>query len=89
MRDRRYVEDLTLEELEQELYVRRREERQARLRRMGKVRGATTVVADEGQLAPVLSGVRLSGPEPQPKTRFQVWRERVLMVIEGAALVGH
>jgi sortase A len=35
MRDRRYVEDLTLEELEQALMIRRREERIARLRRVG------------------------------------------------------
>lgn len=35
MRDRRYVEDLTLEELEQVLLIRRREERIARLRRVG------------------------------------------------------
>lgn len=35
MRDRRYVQDLTTKELEQVLLIRRREERMARMRRMG------------------------------------------------------
>jgi sortase A len=86
MRDRRYVEDLTLEELEQELYVRRREERLARVRRFGKTRNPTSAVIDDG--GPVR--VRLDpGPEVAvPKTRFQLWRERILAAIEGAALLG-
>jgi len=89
MRDRRYVEDLSLDELEQVLYVRRREERLARLRRI-KVRGSsTTVVSDEGALAPALPRMLVEEAAPAlPKTRLQVWRERILMGIEGAALIG-
>ena len=89
MRDRRTVEDLTLDELEQVLYVRRREERLARLRRMGKTRRSNTaVVADEGALAPAIPSALLEEAAPPPKTRLQVWRERILMGIEGAALIG-
>ena len=89
MRDRRYVEDLSLDELEQVLYVRRREERLARLRRMGKSRRSTTaVVADEGVLAPPGRVAFMAEAAPPPKTRLQIWRERILMGIEGAALIG-
>ena len=89
MRDRRAVEELTLDELEQVLYVRRREERLARLHRMDKTRrSATVVVADEGAPAPALSTRFARETEPPPKTRLQVWRERILMVIEVAALIG-
>ena len=51
MRDRRYVEDLSLEELEQELYVRRREERLARLRRIGPARHSSEPILVEEGLA--------------------------------------
>ncbi len=89
MRDRRYVEDLTLDELEEVLYVRRREERRVRLRRMGKASpAARTVVADEGRLAPAIPDFVGPESEPLPKTPLQVWRERILMGIEGAALIG-
>ena len=89
MRDRRYVEDLTLDEIEQVLYVRRREERQDRLRRIGKAqRLPAAVVTDEGSLAPALPGALASTAQPRPKTRLQVWRERILIGIEGAALIG-
>ena len=89
MRDRRYVEDLTLEELEEVLYVRRREERRARLRRMGKAQpAARAIVSDEGRSAPAIPGFLGQEPEPAPKTPLQVWRERILLGIEGAALIG-
>jgi sortase A len=90
MRDRRNVEDLTLDELEQVLYVRRREERLARLRRMDKTRPSrTAVVADEGALAPAIPNAFAQEiASSRPKSRLQVWRERILMGIEGAALLG-
>ena len=90
MRDRRYVEDLTLDELEEVLYVRRREERLVRMRRMGKAkRGATVVVSDEGMPAPALPRTLAQGSAPPAqKTRLQIWRERILMGIEGAAVIG-
>ena len=69
MRDRRYVEDLTLDELEQVLYVRRREERQARLRRMGKTQpAARAVVSDEGSLAPAIPAAFAQEICPRPRS---------------------
>lgn len=88
MRDRRHVEDLTLEELEHVLYVRRREERLARLRRMGKAQRSVTVVAEEGVPAPAFPSESWTPPMPAHKTRLQIWRERILMGIEVAALIG-
>jgi len=90
MRDRRYVEDLTLEELEQVLYVRRREERLARMRRLrGSQRSSVPVVADEDAPAPAIIPAALAQePEIPAKSRLQVWRERILTAIEGAALIG-
>jgi sortase A len=103
MRDHRYVQDLTIEELEQELLIRRREERLARLRRMGASGrlGRTVIVQDEldapAQAEPFRPGVggnwaadQIDGsPETSPaKNGFQVWRDRILLAIEGAALVG-
>jgi sortase A len=88
MRDRRYVEDLTLEELEEVLYVRRREERLSRLRRLGRSqRSSTPVVVDEGALAPAIPTALVEEAAPA-KSGVQVWRERILMAIEGAALIG-
>jgi sortase A len=100
MRDRRYVEDLSTEELEEVLLIRRREERLARLRRMGAADRAAVppVIEDADPLFPreagdgrrptyaaVLPGV---GSETKPIGRRQTWRERILIGIEGAALIG-
>jgi sortase A len=100
MRDRRYVEDLSIEELEQVLLIRRREERLARLRRMGAAKQATQVLVVK-ELDPFLPDetsnaqhpddtdhLLAAGGEPADKTRRQVWRERILMGIETAALIG-
>ena len=99
MRDRRYVEDLSIKELEQVLLIRRREERLARLRRMGAARRAGhTLVVDE--LNPPsqaetrskrwddAQGASTTFPEPAQKGERQTWRERILIGIEGAALIG-
>jgi len=90
MRDRRFVEDLTLEELEQVLYVRRREERLERMRRLrGSQRSSGPVVVDEDALAPAVIPAALAQEPVLPaKSRLQVWRERILAAIEGAALIG-
>jgi sortase A len=102
MRDRRRVEELSTEELEHILLIRRREERLARLRRMGAVRQAeTTLVIEDIDLFPgEADGERWSaqnllteGPATNPKgmgtkAGRQTWRERILMGIEGAALIG-
>jgi sortase A len=98
MHDRRYLEDLSIEELEQELLTRRREQRLARMRRIG--------LADEHHAAAL---AHLSPTTPHPpnsarvlddsladlaasasneKTPFQIWRERILLGIEIAALLG-
>jgi sortase A len=110
MRDRRYVEDLSTEELEQALLVRRREERLARLRRMGAGRasagragagraGAGTLVIEEEGLLNASSGTISGGDgrafvpaadslHQKDKEPLEVWRERILLAIEGLALVG-
>jgi sortase A len=97
MRDRRYVEDLTTEELQQLLLVRRREERIARMRRVGAARGAqdraTTVDLDihvpgSVTLGSAVDNQAIQGGDPAPKSAFQVWRERILLGIEIAALLG-
>ncbi len=98
MRDRRYVEDLSIEELEQVLLIRRREERLARLRRMGAARHTSrTVVVDDvdprylGETSSdrqhYAQDAYVAAAEPAQKTQGKTWRERILMGIEGAALL--
>jgi sortase A len=103
MRDRRYVEDLSIEELEQVLLIRRREERLARLTRLGargigaarNAAGAFAVddiasrTPDEPGSARWDRSQDASPVYPEPSTRTQQpkWRERILMGIEGAALL--
>ena len=100
MRDRRYLEDLTTEELERELVIRRREERLARLRRVVPAgRTSHTILVPEPDApvrlpdAPlaayaVVEGAAQDTADAGAKTPFQIWRERVLLGIEIAALVG-
>jgi sortase A len=92
MRDRRYVEELSTEELEEVLLIRRREERLARLRRIGAARESadTLVIEDEGLLgAPSGAISREAGmPRQNAEGPLGVWRERILLAIEGVALVG-
>jgi sortase A len=97
MRDRRYLEDLTTEELEQALLIRRREERLARLRHVGAVSEASSaaIVAELDAYIPGLTGTGLPADPsrdrdsaPPAKSPFQIWRERILLSIEIAALVG-
>ncbi|MBN1580536.1 MAG: class D sortase [Anaerolineae bacterium] len=61
MRDRRYVQDLTNEELEEVLLIRRREERMARMRRMGIAASLEKrIVVDE--IRPTTDPAALPGP---------------------------
>ena len=101
MRDRRYVQDLTIEELETELLIRRREERLARLRRMKSTgRAAKSVVVEDSWLdtAPGVSqGLQVAAaseqsaavaPDAPLKSTLKRWQDRVLLGVEIAALVG-
>ena len=104
MRDRRYVQDLTIEELEQVLLIRRREERMARLQRMGTARPSA-----KGVLVEDLERSPLSSPVPAPaagawgsveveepraggtrraRGTVKPWPDRILLGIEIVALVG-
>jgi len=106
IRDRRYVEDLSTEELEEVLLTRRRDERLARARRLG-TRGRldkAVIVADADQIDPSLQyepasvgdtddwgSVQVAGPDPRAnghRAGARSWRDRILLAIESAALVG-
>lgn len=102
MRDRRYLEDLSIEELEQELLIRRREQRLARMRRIGLAdkSHASAALAELPAVAstlPTLAHDIDSPDDASPslprsaqsdKSVFQIWRERILLGIEIAALIG-
>jgi sortase A len=95
MRDHRNMKDLTTDELEQELLIRRREERLARMRRFGLADRTSSAAPapDAERLAPLPAIIPTGSMSAQPssvdaKTPFQIWRERVLLGIEIAALVG-
>ncbi|MBN1934233.1 MAG: class D sortase [Anaerolineae bacterium] len=93
MGDRRYVDELTIEELEEILLIRRREERLARLRRIGIATAPdeSVIVHQEGTAA-IQTVVRV----PKSERRAQVfktkspssWRDRLLLGVEVVALVG-
>jgi sortase A len=84
MRDRRYVQDLTTDELEQELVIRRREERLERVRRVGALRAIDTVLLPD----PAYEGGPPPADRPVHKSGLAIWRERVLLTIEFGALIG-
>jgi len=88
MRDRRYVEDLTTDELEQELIIRRREERLARVRRVGALRAVDAMFLPEPTTLYDPSLQATGGRTHVLKAGFALWRERVLLTIEFAALLG-
>jgi sortase A len=88
MRDRRYVKDLTTDELEQELIIRRREERLERVRRVGALRAVDTVLLPDPAIA-YDAGLPATGERAVArKSGFALWRERVLLTIEFTALIG-
>ncbi len=97
MKDRRSVDELTIEELEEILRVRRREERLKRLREKGVARAP---LAEEGTPhpltppRPVRAGVQYSAVIESPRKRSRrairwgwVW-DRFLLLIEVLSLLG-
>jgi sortase A len=106
IRDRRYVEDLSTEELEELLLTRRRDEHLARARRLA-TRGRldkAVIVANADQADPALQSrpesladtddwgsVQIAEPHPRANGHrggTRSWRDRILLVIESAALIG-
>ncbi len=92
MGDRRYVDELTTEELEEILLIRRHEERLARLRRIGISTSPEPPPIRPGGGTAVQTVVR--APEsgrwtttPEVKSPGG-WRDRLLLGIEIAALIG-
>ncbi|MFN2133808.1 MAG: sortase [Anaerolineae bacterium] len=87
MRDRRCIGDLTTDELEHELLLRRHEERLERVRRVGALKAVDAALLPEVAMAyePSLQGLGERAAAPSP---FAAWRERILLAIEVAALVG-
>ena len=100
MRDRRCVEELTVQELEEVLAIRRREERLERVRRIGVTRrqGSTVVIheIDEVPASAVLGQGHAGSDLPSlaipqfglDRGRTETWRERILLGIEVAAVLG-
>jgi len=88
MRDRRYVQDLTTDELEQELIIRRREERLERVRRVGALRAVDTMLVPDPGTPYESSFPATAGRAAGLPSGFALWRERVLIAIEFAALIG-
>jgi sortase A len=87
MRDRRCIQDLTTDELEEELIIRRREERLERVRRVGALRAVDTALLMDP--APAYdAGLQAAAKRTDIKSGFALWRERVLLTIEFAALIG-
>ncbi|MGH2592805.1 MAG: sortase domain-containing protein, partial [Anaerolineae bacterium] len=83
MSDRRTVDELSIEELEAILAIRRREARHATLNRL---RGEGRVIEIPGSTPPA----RPERParEQPGRSRLKTWRDRLLLVVEIGALVG-
>ncbi len=117
MTDRRTVDDLSVEEIEQVLVMKRRELRCKRLQRLAKAgRAADDPPPPEDDTASVITETRVTGSPSRAASRFwsleyettedvkkeskrskgqagaahrpPTWRDRVLLVLEVAALVG-
>ena len=95
MARRRSPEDLTVDELRQLLMEKRRSERQKRLdyyRRTGRVIQVESVPAptqlDSLQSRAMESDLLLSGEEKRETRRSRIWLDRLLFLIEVAAVVG-
>lgn len=89
MGDRRYVDELTTEELEEILLIRRREERLARLHRFGiDTPPNEPIIVHQGGTVAVQTVVdRPQGERPAARSPSG-WRDRLLFGIEIAALIG-
>jgi sortase A len=105
MRDRRCVEELTVQELEEVLTIRRREERLERMRRIGVTgrQGSTVIIheIDDGPASAALGQGHTGSDLPSltipgfgldqdagSQGRTETWRERILLGIEVAAVLG-
>ncbi|MBL7202097.1 MAG: hypothetical protein ISS56_18305, partial [Anaerolineae bacterium] len=105
MRDRRCVEELTVQELEEVLTIRRREERLERMRRIGVTgrQGSTVIIheIDDGPASTALGQGHTGSDLPSltipgfgldqdagSQGRLETWRERILLGIEVAAVLG-
>lgn len=89
MGDRRYVEELTTQELEEILLVRRREERLTRLRRLGVATPSDEpIVVYQGGTAAIQTVVSSPKVEHPAAKSPPGWRDRLLLAVEIAALVG-
>ena len=79
MPDRRTIDDLSIEEIEQVIATRKREARRAT---MNRLRGEGRVVDVPQSPAPVRE------PPAAPRSPFRVWRDRLLLLVEVGALIG-
>jgi len=79
MPDRRTVDELSIEEIEQVIATRKREARRAT---MNRLRGEGRVVDVPQSPAPVRE------PPAVPRSPFRVWRDRLLLLVEVGALIG-
>lgn len=87
MRDRRSVDDLSIEELERILAIKKRQSREERLRRFnqtGKRSGDVLPANDQQGLKPVPRAEAEAEPDPVKKTA----RDRLLLGLEVAAVIG-
>jgi len=82
MSDRRTVDELSIEELEQIIAARKREARLATLRRL---RGEGRTI-DFPDLAPPARAEL--APREQPRSWLMTWRDRLLLLVEIGMLVG-
>jgi sortase A len=98
MADRRTVDELTIEELEQILLIKRRQARQESLRRLagqGRLAGQSPLLAEEPKPLLSAAGGRFHSPNVQPWTgaptvpsKGSRVRDRLLLGLEVLALVG-
>jgi len=85
MRDKRSVDSLSTEELEQIILIRRRQERSERLRRLGRKEAAEDCLAEleEGAVQPPAAAPSM----PAASTRRRGFRDMALLLLEVLALV--
>ena len=98
MADRRAVDELTIEELEQILLIKRRQARQESLRRLagqGRLAGQSPLLAEGPKPLPSAAGGRFHSPNVQPwsggssaPSKGGRLRDRLLLGLEITALVG-
>lgn len=93
MKDRRSVDDLSIEELEQVLARKKREAREARLEKFRQTGRAMPLPAEDGPIPTGIGGLRSTPVEEPPPARPPRSRTRkaldgLLLVVEVGAVVG-